>query len=238
MSTWMGQVVEVSGAIGQGVLYLLAALALISWVLILKKMSALSRARRKNEKFLTLFNASDTIGQFRPPALRGRVPLAAIFSAAAATLQKADEYGVRHVPLSPARLREKVRLWMRHAAREQLDSLRRGIGLLATIGHSSPLIGLFATVFGIIAAFHSIADAKTAGLSMLAPGIASALIATAAGLAVAIPAIMALNAMQGRIERLAEEANAFIERMDLMIRAERAAGAPDEDEPVMASIDR
>jgi biopolymer transport protein TolQ len=241
--------VKSSGGIEQGVLYILVAFSIASWALILMKILTLGRARRNNARFLTLFNASDTVGEFSAPAARAGAPLAAIFNAAVDTLEKAGHTGVRHVPLSPEKLHEKVMLRMQHTSRDELNALRWGSGFLASVGSSSPFIGLFGTVWGIMATFQALGDAKSASLNVVAPGIASALIATAAGLVVAIPAVLAYNWIQGRVEVFQDDADTFVERMDFMTRTERYASQPraavqstvqpghDDDAPVMASLD-
>jgi biopolymer transport protein TolQ len=226
MWTLIARAVKASGAIEQAVLYLLLAFSVASWALILMKMLSLYRAGRNNRQFLALFNASDTVGEFTPPAHRGPAPLAVIFSAAVDTLDKAGHSGVRHVPLPPDKLHEKVMLRMQHAAKDEMNALRWGSGFLASTGSTSPFIGLFGTVWGIMATFQALGDAKSASLAVVAPGIASALIATAAGLAVAIPAVMAYNWVQARVDALQDEADTFVERMDFMTRTEYAGGAP------------
>ena len=150
--------------------------------------------------------------------MRGPAPLAGVYAAAADTLEKAGHSGVRHVPLPPDKLHEKVMLRMRHAAKDELNALRWGSGFLASAGSTSPFIGLFGTVWGIMATFQALGDAKSASLAVVAPGIASALIATAAGLAVAIPAVMAFNWVQAKVDAVGDDADTFVERMDFMTR--------------------
>src|SRR5580692_12005424 len=91
--------VKASGGIEQAVLYILVAFSVASWALILMKILTLGRARRNNARFLALFNASETVGEFTPPRARSNAPLAAIFTAAVDTLEKAGHSGVRHVNL-------------------------------------------------------------------------------------------------------------------------------------------
>ncbi|HET6246542.1 MAG TPA: MotA/TolQ/ExbB proton channel family protein [Tepidisphaeraceae bacterium] len=241
--------IKASGGVELGVLYLLAAFSVASWALILMKIMTLGRARRNNVRFLSLFNASETVGEFSPPRARSNAPLAAIFTAAVDTLEKAGHSGVRHVNLPADKLHEKVMLRMQHTSKDELNALRWGSGFLASVGSASPFIGLFGTVWGIMATFQALGDAKSASLAVVAPGIASALIATAAGLVVAIPAVLAFNWIQGRVEVLQDDADTFVERMDFMTRTERAAAAPqraggvadplmnDDDAPVMAFRD-
>ena len=94
---------------------------------------------------------------------------------------------------------------MELAARQEILSLERYLGVLGTIGSTAPFIGLFGTVLGIIRAFHDLAIAEGAGPSVVADGIAEALIATAAGLFVAVPAVMAYNYFTRRINSLSLE---------------------------------
>ncbi len=155
--------------------------------------------------------------------MSGPTPLEAIFIAALDTLEKAAHSGIRRVALAPDKLHEKLMLRMRHTAQDEMSELRWGSGFLATVGSSSPFIGLFGTVWGIMATFQALGDARSASLAVVAPGISSALIATAAGLAVAIPAVMAFNWVQSRVESLQEDADTFIERMDFVTRTEHPA---------------
>ena len=172
---------------------------------------------------MRLFDTSEALGEFTPPRLRGPTPLEAIFVAALDTLEKAGHSGLRRIQLSPEKLHEKLMLRMRHTAQDEMSELRWGSGFLATVGSASPFIGLFGTVWGIMATFQALGDARSASLAVVAPGISSALIATAAGLAVAIPAVMAFNWVQSRVETLQEDADTFIERMDFVTRTEHPA---------------
>ena len=90
---------------------------------------------------------------------------------------------------------------------ETLIQLKRGLGLLATIGSTAPFIGLFGTVVGIINAFHSIAATGSGGMSAVSGGIAEALVSTALGIFVAIPAVVAFNHFTGKIETFHVEMN-------------------------------
>jgi biopolymer transport protein TolQ len=223
MWTLISRAVKASGAIEQAILYLLVGFSIFSWALILLKIRALGAARRNNRRFLKMFDTSESLGEFTPPKLTGPTPLEAIFIAALDTLEKAAHSGIRRVVLSPEKLHEKLMLRMRHTAQDEMSELRWGSGFLATVGSSSPFIGLFGTVWGIMATFQALGDARSASLAVVAPGISSALIATAAGLAVAIPAVMAYNWVQSRIESLQEDADTFIERMDFVTRTEHPA---------------
>ena len=210
-----------SDGVERFVLYLLICFSVVSWALILLKIRSLGAARRNNAEVFGLLNSSQTAGEFTPPQAKGPTPLSTVFSAAIDTIENAGHGGVQHVPLPPAKLHEKVMLRMQHTAKEEMGALRWGAGFLATVGSASPFIGLFGTVWGILATFQEMG--QSAKLDVIGPRIASALIATAAGLAVAIPAVMAYNWMLARIDALQEEADMFIERMDFMTRVEWGA---------------
>ncbi len=108
----------------------------------------------------------------------------------------ADEAEVRY---------ETVRTALRHCTAESLVELRRGLVLLGSIASSAPFVGLFGTTFGIINAFSAIAVTGSGGITAISAGISEALITTAFGLFVAIPAVWAYNALSGRVERLSAE---------------------------------
>ncbi len=115
---------------------------------------------------------------------------------------------------------ERARGAMGRAAAEALDALEARLGFLGTLGSISPFIGLFGTVVGIIRAFEAIGRTGTGGLATVSAGIAEALVATAAGLFVAIPAVVAYNYFVGRLRRLALFLdNASSEVLDLVAKA-------------------
>ena len=92
--------------------------------------------------------------------------------------------------------------------------MHRGLDILASIASSTPFIGLFGTVLGIMSTFQALGSAKSASLNVVAPGIAAALIATAAGLAVAIPAVFLYNWLMARMDEQQEQAEMFAERLE------------------------
>ena len=103
--------------------------------------------------------------------------------------------------------------------------MKKGLGGLATIGSTSPFIGLFGTVFGIINAFTGMAQTGSGGLAAVSAGIAEALITTAAGLAVAIPAVMSFNYFTGHLERFQiEMTNSSAELIDFFLKRREAHG--------------
>jgi len=111
----------------------------------------------------------------------------------------------------------------RHVERPDAAEMKKGLGGLATIGSTAPFIGLFGTVFGIINAFTGMAATGSGGLAAVSAGIAEALITTATGLAVAIPAVMAFNYFTGQLERFQiEMTNSSAELIDYFLKRREA----------------
>ena len=98
---------------------------------------------------------------------------------------------------------------MRVALNREVDRLEKHLSFLATVGSTSPYVGLFGTVWGIMVSFHALANVNQATIAMVAPGISEALIATAMGLAAAIPAVIAFNQYSNSVERLEVRYEAF-----------------------------
>ena len=116
---------------------------------------------------------------------------------------------------------------VRVAHMREVDRLDGGLAVLATIGSTSPYVGLFGTVWGIMNAFIGLGNAKQATLAMVAPGIAEALIATAMGLVAAIPAVIAYNTFTNQVERLELRFQAFAEEfIGIVERGLQSGSAP------------
>src|SRR6202158_5742223 len=193
-----------TGAVAKFVLLTLLAFSLISWAIILTKWSLLRRARVQSGRFLRAFRKAQRLqdvasiaDQFRPS------PLVGVFEGAV------DEYkrqmgttGGIHNVLSIQRA-------MQIASSESITRLERNLPWLAITGAVTPFVGLFGTVWGIIDAFHGLGTAGAATLRAVAPGISEALITTAAGLAAAIPAVIAYNLIGASIREFAARSDDF-----------------------------
>jgi biopolymer transport protein TolQ len=107
---------------------------------------------------------------------------------------------------------------MRVAQLRELDRLERNLALLATVGSTSPYVGLFGTVWGIMSAFHNLGNAQQATLAAVAPGISEALIATAMGLFAAIPAVVAYNRFADQVSRLEMRFDTFMEEFATILQ--------------------
>jgi biopolymer transport protein TolQ len=113
---------------------------------------------------------------------------------------------------------EGARRGMRVATLRESDRLELGLSMLATIGSTSPYIGLFGTVWGIMNAFHGLGNVQQATLALVAPGITEALIATAMGLFAAIPAVWAYNRYANKVERVASRYEVFQEEFSSVLQ--------------------
>jgi len=226
--TLVSKTVSESGSIEQAVFFLLVALSLVSWCIMLMKLLDFHQAKSNGGKFSDLFESADNFGAVMTGAHTvGPSPQLEIFKAAMHSLETrrvsnapASIRDARQIQLRPDTTPEDMlMLDMQNAAQFDFERLRRGLPFLATIGSTSPFIGLFGTVWGIMDTFRALNTATSVTVSMVAPGISSALIATAAGLAVAIPAVMAYNYFLTRINRMQDHADSFVQRMRVLVGA-------------------
>src|ERR1700731_2696633 len=209
-----------TGAVAKFVLLILLAFSLISWGIILTKWSLLRRARVQSGRFLRAFRKAQRLqdiatvaDQFRP------TPLVGVFEGGF------QEYK-HQLASSSASLRSltAVQRGMQIGASEEIARLERNVPWLAITASVTPFIGLFGTVWGIIDAFHGLGTAGAATLRAVAPGISEALITTAAGLAAAIPAVIAYNLIGGSIREFASRGDDFA--MEMLNAVERQQPVP------------
>jgi biopolymer transport protein ExbB/TolQ len=182
----------------KGVLIILVLASIACWAVILEKVIRLIRLSRDVRRLHEAENKA-----FTADSERGLVH--AVLMAAE---QEADEEVARDEPRSEERVR--LERAMRSALKIELQRLEVGLPFLATVGSTSPFIGLFGTVWGIVNSFTAIAQQKDTSLAVVAPGIAEALIATALGLAAAIPAVVAYNQIAVTLGRASARANTSI----------------------------
>lgn len=193
--TLYGLVMEASLVV-QIVMVILVVASVLSWLVILVKSGVLRRAHRAADEFEERFWSG--------------VDLAHLYDG---IRRKSDMSGMEHVFSAgfkeflrvrqiPALVSESTQRSMRVAISRESEDLERFLPFLATVGSTSPYIGLFGTVWGIMQAFLGLAGVQQATLAMVAPGIAEALIATALGLFAAIPAVIAYNRFAADSDRV------------------------------------
>ncbi|MEI9980544.1 MAG: MotA/TolQ/ExbB proton channel family protein [Edaphobacter sp.] len=198
------EMVHNSGPVAFAVLILLLLASLFSWTIMISKWSLFGKAQTQSQRFLRAFRKSTRLSeiaavadQFKPS------PLVAVFT------EIHDEYqrqnGGRGMPRNPIALERAAQT----ASSETLTAMESRMTWLATIGNIAVFVGLFGTVMGIIDAFHGLGTAGAATLRAVAPGISEALITTAAGLVVAIPAVIGYNQLTARLREFAARMDDF-----------------------------
>lgn len=205
------QLVLQASVLVQLVMLSLLAASLTSWAVILAKRGLLSRITRTAVAFENKFWSGGSLADLYEAQRRGterEEGLSQIFRAGY------EEYTRQQgVKVNPEDALAAVQRQMRVAMSREMEKLEGGLSLLATIGSTSPYVGLFGTVWGIINAFVAIGNVKQATLASVAPGIAEALIATAIGLFAAIPAVIAYNFFVAGVERIETRFSTFAEEM-------------------------
>jgi biopolymer transport protein TolQ len=205
----------------QLVLALLAFASVMSWAIIFSKRSVISRARQEADQFETNFWSGGDLAQlYRAVEARGRTTgMANIFELGFREFARLRQQG--QVPAE--QLLEGARRSMRVAQLKEIDRLEHSLSTLATVGSTSPYVGLFGTVWGIMSAFSSLGNAQQATLAMVAPGISEALITTAIGLFAAIPAVIAFNRFADQVGRLEVRYDAFMEEFSSILQRHATA---------------
>jgi biopolymer transport protein TolQ len=203
-------------------LAVLLVFSLASWTIIFLKTRTLGRVDRQDERLWRLFREGKQLATVYEDSRRfSHSPLASLFREGYRELslalkgnpgsggQPGGEAAVKPLDMSPDNLLARLGRTLRHASLREIAGLERSLIFLATTGNITPFIGLFGTVWGIMDAFHGIGMTGSANLGAVAPGIAEALITTAAGLAVAIPGVIAYNYFLNRIKSAATRMDLF-----------------------------
>ena len=194
----------------QGVMGILMAASLTSWFMIFQRGFALSGIRRESEEFESEFWSGKDLRKIYlelDTENHNPVGMEQIFVAGFkefSRLRKQDNP-------DPDRVMQNVQRAMRVAMAREEERLETHLAFLATVGSTSPYVGLFGTVWGIMNSFRSLATVEQASLSIVAPGISEALIATAMGLFAAIPAVIAYNRYAATVEIIVNRFEAFTE---------------------------
>jgi biopolymer transport protein TolQ len=198
------EMVRNSGPIAQGVLIVLLIASVFSWSIMLAKWRRFSQARKESQRFLRAFRKTGRLSEIAAVADKFQPsPLVPVFT------EINDEYqrqsGGRGMPRNPIALERAAQT----ASSEALTAMESRMTWLATIANGATFVGLFGTVMGIMDAFHGLGTTGTATLRAVAPGISAALVTTAAGLAVAIPALIGYNQLTGQLREFAARMDDF-----------------------------
>jgi len=202
-----------AGIVVKLVLLLLLTFSVVSWAIILFKFFQVQRAKSESERFMDFFWKSKRFDAIAAQVDRfTNSPLTVLFNEGYGELKKvvdADNTSEGSGFSTDLGGVENVSRALRRATNSEITRLEKYLTFLATTGSTSPFIGLFGTVWGIMTAFEGIGKTGSASLAVVAPGIAEALIATAIGLVAAIPAVMAYNHFQHKIRVLINEMDSF-----------------------------
>jgi len=201
------------------VMLALLLISFYSWLLIFRKRSELEQAKRDADAFEDKFWSGNELNRLyedissRPHASRGMEGIFEVGFKEFVRLKKSTNG-------STAVLEGSQRV-MRISLAREIDQLETSLPFLATAGSTSPYIGLFGTVWGIMNSFRALGNVQHATLAMVAPGIAEALIATAMGLFAAIPAVIAYNRYSHEVERLINRYDTFLEEFSSILQRQQ-----------------
>jgi biopolymer transport protein TolQ len=225
----MGEQLSVINLVAQAsipvqiVIALLLLASLYSWMIIFRKRLVIGRSRREADQFENQFWSGGDLAQlYRAIESRGGSSgMASIFEFGFREFAR----GRQQAGASADQMLEGARRAMRVGQLKEIDRLEQSLATLATVGSTSPYVGLFGTVWGIMSAFYSLGNVQQATLAMVAPGISEALITTAFGLFAAIPAVIAYNRFADQVSRLEIRFDAFTEEFSTILQRHASRGA-------------
>ena len=185
----------------KGVMLILLLASIASWVIIFRKRQVLNRAENEADQFEEKFWSGTDLNALHESITTGHRKtdgMERIFESGFSEFLRMRQQG----RMGPTAMVEGAQRAMRIALTRETEDLELRLSFLATVGSTSPYIGLFGTVWGIMTSFHQLANVNQATIAMVAPGISEALIATAMGLFAAIPAVIGYNRFSNQVERL------------------------------------
>ena len=195
----------------QFVLVILLLMSVLCWTIIILKARLFKSANAGNEEFDLFFSEAANLAQVESRARRIKTsPMAQVFLCAYADYQDLQtDVKLDNVKLVRRAWIDVLTRSLEKAIKLEIQDMQAAVPLLATTGNSAPFIGLFGTVWGIMSSFQNIGLKGTASLATVAPGISEALVATAAGLAAAIPAVIAFNMFMSAAAAVEKDLEAF-----------------------------
>jgi len=205
----------------QFVMALLAAASVVSWAIIFRKSRLLGSTIKATDVFEDEFwSGGDLASLYKSYEGTSPTGMASVFVSGFREFSRLRQ----QVGLGGAQLLEGTRRAMKVAQLRETDRLEQNLSTLATIGSTSPYVGLFGTVWGIMSAFQGLGNVQQATLAVVAPAIAEALIATAMGLFAAIPAVVAYNRYADQVGRLELRDDTFVEEFSTILQRHAGAG--------------
>jgi biopolymer transport protein TolQ len=211
------QLVMAASWMVKGVMAILLVASVASWMIIFRKRHALAKAEKEAIVFEERFWSGTDLSQLHEGitgAHRLTSGMERIFDSGFAEFLRMREQG----RMSANAMVEGAQRTMRIALTRETEELEHHLNFLATVGSTSPYIGLFGTVWGIMTSFHQLANVNQATIAMVAPGISEALIATAMGLFAAIPAVIGYNRFTNQVDRLEVRYDNFKEEFSSILQ--------------------
>jgi len=200
----------------QFVLLVLLLASILSWAMIFSRRVVLNQARREADQFEERFWSMEDLTPLYQRVSKKNYE--------ARGMERMFESGFREFArlkkqegIHPDAVMEGAQRAMRVTLNKEVEKLETNLAFLATVGSTSPYIGLFGTVWGIMNSFRSLGNVQQATISMVAPGISEALVATAMGLFAAIPAVIAYNRYSNEVERLINRYDTFMEEFSSIL---------------------
>ena len=207
-----------AGLVVKCVMIILAGASVFSWTYILQRRAYLQSVKREGRKFETAFWSGEDLSKLYAEGAKHKGALDGVESIFHAGFKEFIRFR-KQASASLEQVMENTRRAMKVAQMREQDKLETHLPFLAIVGSTGPYVGLFGTIWGIMQAFQALANVQQATISMVAPGIAEALIATALGLFAAIPAVIAYNRFVTEIGGLMNRCDAFQEEFtNILIR--------------------
>jgi biopolymer transport protein TolQ len=206
MDPIFGLFVQLHGVVNYSVMIGLLLASIWVWAIVIDKLILFSRTRKSMDRFEQAFWSGQSLEElYRTLASRPNTSMAALFVAAMREWKRSFEGQAR----SFAGLQMRIEKVMDVTISREIERLERRLLVLATVGSAGPFVGLFGTVWGIMTSFQSIAQSQNTSLTVVAPGIAQALFATAIGLMAAIPATIFYNKFSSEVNKQAHRMEGF-----------------------------
>lgn len=206
----MIELVQHLNGVEMGVMVILGLCAIYAVALLFEKIYVMRKASKQTKDFLAAFRKANSVEEAE--AIVRKLPnsgIKSMFDAGMAEVRRTQDLGLYTMRDARDHTMQRVQSAMATRQNEHLEDLGSSMTFLASIGANAPFIGLFGTVWGIMVAFVGIAKTQTTSLAVVAPGIAGALLATAAGLAAAIPAVLIYNFAAKQISKQATKLDDF-----------------------------
>jgi len=204
-----------AGPIGKAVLLILMLFSIISWAIIIKKFRIFKKVKKETEKFYEIYSKKGNLANIYAAGKNFKnSPVAKLFVAGYTELASSVKTSIPDGQMPEGKKAvidnlDRINRMLSQTSLQEITRLEKSLIFLATTGSTTPFIGLFGTVWGVMTSFHGIGLKGSASISVVAPGISEALIATAAGLAAAVPAVIFYNYFINRVRVTANEMDNF-----------------------------